>query len=91
MQTLLRDPAAGVMHSCIYFGFIGLFMVTVTLEVDHQMPDALKFLHGRTYEAYSAFGDAMGVVFLIGIGWAMGAVTCNGRTGSASRRGPKTS
>ena len=21
MQTLLRDPAAGLMHSCIYFGF----------------------------------------------------------------------
>jgi Fe-S oxidoreductase/nitrate reductase gamma subunit len=72
MRTLLRDPAAGVMHSCIYFGFIGLFMVTVTLEVDHQMPDALKFLHGHTYEAYSAFGDAMGVVFLIGIMWAIG-------------------
>jgi Fe-S oxidoreductase/nitrate reductase gamma subunit len=72
MQTLLRDPAAGVMHSCIYFGWIGLFMVTVMLEADHQMPDALKFLHGRTYEAYSAFGDAMGVVFLIGIVWAIG-------------------
>ena len=72
MQTLLHDPAAGVMHSCIYFGFLGLFMVTVTLEVDHQMPGGLKFLHGRTYEAYSAFGDAMGVVFLIGIAWAIG-------------------
>ena len=22
MQTLLRDPAAGVMHSLIYFGFL---------------------------------------------------------------------
>jgi Fe-S oxidoreductase/nitrate reductase gamma subunit len=72
MRTLLHDPAAGVMHSCIYFGFIGLFMVTVTLEADHQMPDALKFLHGRTYEAYSAFGDAVGVVFLIGLMWAIG-------------------
>jgi Fe-S oxidoreductase/nitrate reductase gamma subunit len=72
MQTLLHDPAAGVMHSCIYFGFLGLFMVTVVLEVDHQMPGGLKFLHGRTYEAYSAFGDAMGVVFLIGIVWAIG-------------------
>ena len=25
MQTLLRDPAAGVMHSMIYFGFLVLF------------------------------------------------------------------
>ena len=23
MQTLLRDPAAGLMHSFIYFGFLG--------------------------------------------------------------------
>ncbi|HTK16680.1 MAG TPA: 4Fe-4S dicluster domain-containing protein, partial [Acidimicrobiia bacterium] len=72
MRTLLRDPAAGIMHSCIYFGFIGLFMVTVVLEIDHQLPGSLKFLHGRVYEAYSTFGDAVGVLFLIGIGWAIG-------------------
>ena len=60
------------MHSCIYFGFIGLFMVTATLEVDHQMPDTLKFLHGGTYQAFAAIGDAVGVVFLIGIVWALG-------------------
>ena len=29
MRTLLRDPAAGVMHSIIYFGFLVLFIVTV--------------------------------------------------------------
>ena len=72
MKTLLRDPAAGIMHSCIYFGFIGLFMVTIVSETDHQLPNALKFLHGHTYEGYSAFGDAVGVLFLIGIGWAIG-------------------
>ena len=37
---------AGIMHSCIYFGFIGLFMATVLLEIDHQLPGSLKFLHG---------------------------------------------
>ena len=42
MQTLLRDPAAGLMHSFLYFGFVGLFIVTVVLEIDHQMPDALE-------------------------------------------------
>ena len=47
MQTLLRDPAAGVMHSMIYFGFIVLFVATVVLEIDHQLPDSAKFLHGR--------------------------------------------
>jgi Fe-S oxidoreductase/nitrate reductase gamma subunit len=71
MQTLLRDPAAGLMHSFLYFGFVGLFIVTVVLEVDHQMPDALKFLHGRTYEAFKAGANAVGVLFLIGVGWAI--------------------
>ena len=71
MQTLLRDPAAGIMHSFLYFGFVVLFIATVISEADHQMPDALKFLHGRTYEAYSAGADLAGVVFLIGVSWAI--------------------
>ena len=71
MQTLLRDPVAGVMHSCIYFGFIGLFIATVLLELDHQLPGSLKFLHGHTYEAYAFGADLAGVVFVVGIGWAI--------------------
>ena len=70
MRTLLRDPAAGVMHSMIYFGFLVLFIVTVILEIDHQLPDSLKFLHGRTYQAYAFTADLFGLVFLAGITWA---------------------
>ena len=32
----------------------------------------MKFLHGRTYKAYSVGADFAGVVFLVGIGWAIG-------------------
>ena len=71
MQTLLRDSAAGLMHSMIYFGFLVLLGVTTVLEVDHQMPEELKFLHGRTYQAYSFVGDLAGLVFLVGIVWAI--------------------
>jgi len=71
MQTLLRDPAAGVMHSLIYFGFLILLGVTATLEVDHQLPTDLKFLQGQTYQAFAFVGDAAGVVFLAGIVWAV--------------------
>ena len=71
MRTLMRDPAAGIMHSLIYFGFIGLFAVTTVLEIDHQMPESLKFLHGSTYKAYAAFGDTVGLMFLVGIVWAI--------------------
>ena len=71
MRTLLRDSAAGLMHSLIYFGFLALLGVTTVLEVDHQMPERAKFLHGKTYLAYSFFGDIAGVVFMIGIVWAI--------------------
>ncbi|MBK5331371.1 MAG: iron-sulfur protein, partial [Ilumatobacteraceae bacterium] len=71
MRTLLRDSAAGLMHSMIYFGFLALLGVTTVLEVDHQMPESAKFLHGKTYLAYSLFGDLAGVVFMVGIVWAI--------------------
>src|SRR5947208_10670294 len=72
MQTLLRDPAAGVMHSLIYFPFLILFAVTTILEINHQLPVSMKFLHGSVYEGYSLVGDVAGVLFLIGIFWAIG-------------------
>ena len=71
MKTLLRDPAAGVMHSMIYFGFLVLLGVTTVLEIDHQMPESAKFLHGVAYQAYAFVGDAAGLVFLGGIAWAV--------------------
>jgi len=71
MRTLLREPGAGVMHSMIYFGFLVLLGVTTTLEIDHQLPDSAKFLHGDVYRAYAAVGDAAGLIFLIGIVWAI--------------------
>ena len=71
MRTLLRDSAAGLMHSMIYFGFLALLGVTTVLEVDHQLPEDLKFLHGKVYLAYSSFGDFAGLAFVGGIVWAI--------------------
>src|SRR3954462_6190962 len=65
MRTLLRDPVAGVMHSFMYFGFIGLFLATVISELQDQLPESLKFLHGQTYMAYSFGADLAGVAFLV--------------------------
>lgn len=67
MQTLLRDPAAGIMHSLIYFSFLILLAVTTTLEINHQLPEDLKFLHGGVYKGYSAVGDIAGVMFIAGV------------------------
>jgi Fe-S oxidoreductase/nitrate reductase gamma subunit len=71
MQTLLRDSAAGIMHSLIYFPFLTLFAVTTVLEIDHQLPPSAKFLHGTTYQAYKFIGDTAGVLFLVGVTWAI--------------------
>jgi Fe-S oxidoreductase len=71
MQTLLRDPAAGIMHSLIYFSFLVLLAVTTVLEINHQLPTSLKFLHGGVYEGYSFVGDLAGLTFTIGVVWAL--------------------
>ena len=71
MRTLLRDSAAGLMHSMIYFGFLVLLGVTTVLEIDHQMPEALKFLHGDVYRGYALVGDVAGLVFTGGVVWAI--------------------
>ena len=71
MQTLLRDSAAGLMHSMIYFGFLVLLGVTTTLEIDHQLPESLKFLHGGVYQGFAFIGDLAGTVFTVGVLWAI--------------------
>ncbi|MBI3257204.1 MAG: 4Fe-4S dicluster domain-containing protein [Actinobacteria bacterium] len=71
MQTLLRDRGAGLMHSMIYFGFLVLLGVTTVLEIDHQLPESLKFLHGDVYQGYAMVGDGAGAVFLFGVMWAI--------------------
>ncbi|MST33463.1 4Fe-4S dicluster domain-containing protein [Acidimicrobiaceae bacterium USS-CC1] len=71
MQTLWRDPAAGMMHSLIYFPFLVLFAVTTVLEINHLLPTSLQFLQGRTYQGYKFVGDTAGALFVIGVGWAI--------------------
>ena len=67
METLMRDPKMGVIHSMIYYGFIVLFLGTVTLEIDHLLPGNLKFLHGGVYQGYSAILDLATLVYLGGL------------------------
>jgi len=71
MRTVMRDRGAGWMHAMIYWGFVVLFLGTATLELDHLLPDGLKFLHGAVYEGYSLILDVAGVVFLVGVLWAI--------------------
>src|SRR5207248_1306736 len=52
-------------------GFIGLFVVTLISQIQEQLPRSLKFLHGTTYQGYGAFADAVGVMFTVGVVWAI--------------------
>jgi Fe-S oxidoreductase len=70
MKTLMRDPRSGIMHSAIYFGFVILFLGTVTLEIDHLLPLGLKFLQGGFYMGYSLVLDLAALVFLAGLAMA---------------------
>ena len=69
MRTVMEDPAAGVMHSLMYYGFIVLFLGTATLELDHLLPSEFKFLVGPVYQGYSLILDLDAGVFLAGVGW----------------------
>ena len=71
MKTLMRDPVEGTMHAFIYFSFLVLLAVTTILEINHQVPDDLKFLHGGVYQGFSFIGDLAGICFLIGVVWAI--------------------
>ena len=70
MKTLLRDRQAGLMHAMVYYGFVVLFLGTVTLEIDHLMPVSLKFLEGNVYLGFSLVLDAAALVYLGGLLWA---------------------
>jgi Fe-S oxidoreductase/nitrate reductase gamma subunit len=70
MQTLMRDRGAGLMHSMVYYGFLVLFLGTVTLEIDHLLPAGFKFLQDDIYRAYSFILDGAALVFLGGLAWA---------------------
>ncbi len=67
MQTLMREPGAGIMHSLIYFNFLILLAVTTVLEINHQVPESLKFLNGDVYKAYALIGDLAGIGFIAGM------------------------
>ena len=67
MQTLIREPGAGIMHGLIYFNFLILLAVTTVLEINHQVPEDLKFLHGDVYRGYALIGDLAGLGFLAGM------------------------
>ena len=70
-----RDVYAGVMHTFIVWGFLTLLIGTTILAVDMDIWTKLlgrdSFFVGDFYLSYSLVMDAMGLLFVVGVGMAI--------------------
>ncbi|MDY6935310.1 MAG: (Fe-S)-binding protein [Spirochaetota bacterium] len=65
-----REAYAGTMHGCIFFGFLGLFIVMSLIGLQHYFTDLLfntKFIYGNIYLIWSLIGDFFGLIIITGI------------------------
>ncbi len=70
MASVLEDRVAGLFHAMIFYGFIVLFLGTATLELDHLLPNNLKYLEGGFYQGFSFITDAAALLFIVGVAGA---------------------
>ncbi|WP_313693157.1 (Fe-S)-binding protein [Halorarum halobium] len=69
-----RDPYAGVMHAFILWGFLTLLIGTAIIgfDIDVWRPvTGSSFFVGDFYLSYSFVMDAMGLLFVVGVGMAI--------------------
>ncbi len=69
-----RDLYGGLMHSFILWGFLTLLIATTIIAVEQYGTElflGIAFWEGDFYLAYQFIVDAMGLLFVVGIGMAM--------------------
>ncbi|GAB6860824.1 (Fe-S)-binding protein [Haloplanus litoreus] len=70
-----RDTYAGVMHTFVVWGFLTLLIGTTILAIDMDIWTKLlgqdSFFVGDFYRSYSLVMDALGLLFVVGVGMAM--------------------
>jgi len=70
-----RDAYAGVMHAFVVWGFLTLLLGTTILAVDMEIWTLLlgqpSFFVGDFYLSYSLVLDALGLLFVVGVGMAL--------------------
>lgn len=69
-----RPTSGAPMHLLIFYGFFALFIATSLLAVASYAPllGIPNFHKGLYYKIYEAAFDALGLLFVIGVTWAMG-------------------
>ncbi|MFU1781049.1 (Fe-S)-binding protein [Haloarcula japonica] len=73
-KQLDRDTVAGVMHAFVVWGFLTLLIGTTILGIDIDLYRPLtgeSFFVGQFYLSYSLVMDAMGLLFVVGVGVAL--------------------
>ncbi|MFB6300921.1 MAG: heterodisulfide reductase-related iron-sulfur binding cluster [Halobacteriales archaeon] len=69
-----RDVRAGLMHAFIMWGFLTLLIGTTILAIDMDIYQPLtgeSFFVGEFYLSYSLVMDALGLLFVVGLGVAI--------------------
>jgi Fe-S oxidoreductase len=73
-KQLDRDIVAGAMHALVVWGFLTLLVGTTILGIDMDLYRPLtgsSFFVGEFYRSYSFVMDAMGLLFVVGVGVAL--------------------
>lgn len=68
-----RKKTGAPMHLLIFYGFLSLFLATTLLAISSYGPyiGLPEFHKGAYYLAYETTFDILGVLFVVGIGWAL--------------------
>ena len=73
-SKILKEGYAGIMHASLFFGFLGLFIVTMIIVVQEDITGLFfdyHFIHGNFYLIWSLFGDLFGIIVFIGFSMAV--------------------
>jgi Fe-S oxidoreductase len=65
-----RKTHGAPMHLAIFYGFSALFLATTLLAINSYSP--VKFHQGTYYLAYEITFDLLGLLFVVGVAWAIG-------------------
>ncbi len=69
-----QDKKPGTMHAWIFYGFVALFITTALVAIDADFFELIlgaKLLDGYRYLLLEAFADTFGVLFVLGVGYAL--------------------
>lgn len=82
-----RKKSGAPMHLLIFYGFLSLVLATTLLGINTYSP--WKFHRGTYYLVYELVFDLLGLLFVVGILWAMARRTKNERSADSTDHVPR--